>query len=563
MAPARADAAKAAFQFVIGILFYFILAAPVLAEEARVSGDAAIAEARREYEKSIHRAEDTSKQLAELEAVAVELSGEAEALAEKAKETQLAAQQARASANKKNDWFQKVDKRTNRANRVAKIFDKKAANNVRLIEKLSAKLERLQKQAEAARKEAEALAQKPNAYVSTPGWKEEELARLTENYNRVDDKAKTLERAVKKLHDELEELEQRQVARAKKAEEKHKRATSFDGKATRAMEKTAAVEQKAQELEALSVEYARTAAEAEQKALEAVFAAEQAAREVEDADRAVMEHKQKLSLLVEAKQSEQPSSSNEDDAGSDTNKGSKANPYRLDGSSGFDLLIPYETYGTLESADLTFFHTPNEKLTYSLHLGVFIDKDDVSVNGSVRAIVRWTKFFSTDTSVTSGMKSQYIPLTRFDHAFNFVIYERKVGLVLTTGVTYFLAHNKNQDVTPGLCLTLYKGHWNVSYRLNLNIALPGEHLSLSHIMSTGYIVEDSHDTSLIFSFGEQNYTATYLPEDVDIENKFLSAHLYHRHWIGRSWGLFGRIGYVRLFGEYHQIVALLGGFLTF
>ncbi len=65
---------------------------------------------------------------------------------------------------------------------------------------------------------------------------------------------------------------------------------------------------------------------------------------------------------------------------------------------------------------------------------------------------------------------------------------------------------------------------------------------------------------------EQNYLFTYIPVNTttqtqtQIRNYFISADVHHLHWVGKDWGLFGSLGYTRLFNSYHQMGIMLGGF---
>ena len=69
------------------------------------------------------------------------------------------------------------------------------------------------------------------------------------------------------------------------------------------------------------------------------------------------------------------------------------------------------------------------------------------------------------------------------------------------------------------------------------------------------------ESFLALSFGEQNYTATYLPTREEVDEDFIGVRLEHRRWIAQSWGIFGQAEYTQIL-QRSQRLGLTAGFMA-
>lgn len=242
--------------------------------------------------------------------------------------------------------------------------------------------------------------------------------------------------------------------------------------------------------------------------------------------------------------------------------------YRVEGSLAYDHLFPHDVYGSREGMTLSFFHAPIRKITYYITGGGYFAGDAASAIATVGLYADPIDFMYTHTALTSSTPSEYTPLFRFDHDFNFRFLS-DLNLVWTLGITYIHYHENDsgvyhKDLSPSTGLSYYfVKDWVLEYRIFLNVAFPGEVLGHSHLVSAGYGREFEHWTFLTLTGGRQCYLATYVPDRPRVNNWTLGVMLDHRHWLADEWGLFGGAKYEKLFGLYDVVGASFGGFYSF
>jgi YaiO family outer membrane protein len=174
----------------------------------------------------------------------------------------------------------------------------------------------------------------------------------------------------------------------------------------------------------------------------------------------------------------------------------------------------------------------------------------------------WNPWLYTYTALAGGTNSDYLPLFRFDHDFNFKFGEKK-DYVFTVGAAYVDYHVSHSDLILYAGLTGYFNKWILGYRIFGNISNPGSAWSFSNTFEVTYGSEGTHWTSLLFSFGNQAYYSAELESPEKVDQKSWELVLRHRHWIGKNWGVNAEASFFRLREEYKKYGLALGAFLDF
>jgi len=228
--------------------------------------------------------------------------------------------------------------------------------------------------------------------------------------------------------------------------------------------------------------------------------------------------------------------------------------YKLDVSASYAHLT--DGYGDWGGIDATWWARAGYKATFFVN-GAFWQRNDGPQGiGGVGAYVNWLKWMYTYTSVYAGTKSAWNPLVRVDHEFNF-LFGPKRFMMATVGITYIKYHDVHYDLVPQVGLSAYIKNWVLGYRAFFNFSNPGWILGISHLISVEYGIEGAHWTAFSARFGKAGWRA----ETLTVNEWSLDIALNHKHWIGRSWGLFGEFRYTKVFGEYNEFGFMFGAFV--
>jgi YaiO family outer membrane protein len=83
------------------------------------------------------------------------------------------------------------------------------------------------------------------------------------------------------------------------------------------------------------------------------------------------------------------------------------------------------------------------------------------------------------------------------------------------------------------------------------------------LLSLGYGEEGWRWIFLKFSLGDQAYQALNLAEPEDVRQDAWEITLFHRHWLGRDWGLKEQVGFLSLEDGYDKYAVSVGFFKEF
>lgn len=225
--------------------------------------------------------------------------------------------------------------------------------------------------------------------------------------------------------------------------------------------------------------------------------------------------------------------------------------HRLEANFSYEHLTPRDVYGPWKTLSIGFYNKLKSDLTYFLQLGAFSRDEGDAGLGTLGAYKDWGSRFYTYSALSAGTNSEYLPRFRIDNDFNLKIGTKK-NLVWTTGISYIRYFNVHKDLILSTGLTLYHQEWILSYRVFRNDSSPGNVISYSHLVSTGYGREGWQWTYLDFSYGKQAYLATNLsnPEQIAQNSSYVS--LKHRRWLGIDYGIFMDISYLKLEDGYEK-----------
>ncbi len=161
----------------------------------------------------------------------------------------------------------------------------------------------------------------------------------------------------------------------------------------------------------------------------------------------------------------------------------------------------------------------------------------------------WTERLYTYTSLSKGTNVDYLPKFRADHDFNYKFDEEKKW-VWTLGATYIDYYTPNSDTIYSTGFTHYGDGLILSYRYFHNISNPGSLKSHSQSVSADQGYWYKYLNTIIYSWGNQAYMATYLDSPESVQRTSKSILLRHRHWVRDDWGFWLQAGAVRVDGAY-------------
>lgn len=234
--------------------------------------------------------------------------------------------------------------------------------------------------------------------------------------------------------------------------------------------------------------------------------------------------------------------------------------YRFESMLNFGHLSPNSDYGNWKSVDAAVYARVHRKVTAfaqaSLHGRV---KEGSGQAAAAGAYVDWLSWLSTYSAVSRGFGEDFLPVYRIDHDFHFL----HDPFVFTIGASYIDYKGEQRDWIVSAGATWYHNRWIAEYRLFRNTSDPGSLLSYTHLLSLGYGEEGWRWIFLKFSLGAQAYQAQTLAEPEDVRQDAWQIGLYHRHWLGKDWGLMEQAGVMSLEDGYDKYAVSVGFFKEF
>lgn len=234
--------------------------------------------------------------------------------------------------------------------------------------------------------------------------------------------------------------------------------------------------------------------------------------------------------------------------------------YRIETSITFEHLSPNAAYGDWLNGDAALYAKVHQNVTafgrFSHHSRDIEGDGQIAVAG---AYVEWQPWLTTYSAVSCGFGKSYLPDSRIDHDFNFAI----TPFVFTLGASFINYEGPQEDRIVSLGATWYHGRWISEYRLFRNTSDPGDLDSDTHLFSVGYGEEGWRWIYLKLSLGAQAYQATTLAVPQDVRQDATEISLYHRHWMGKDWGLMERAAFLSLESGYDKYTLSIGLFKEF
>lgn len=236
---------------------------------------------------------------------------------------------------------------------------------------------------------------------------------------------------------------------------------------------------------------------------------------------------------------------------------------RIEGELTFEHFTPTAEYDSRATAFVRLHKFPKPLWNYSVGLGYFNWENNNDLLATSTVTKDWSRRFYTQSALSLGTNSDYLPQLRIDNEFNFKLGSR-LAFVLTTGITYINYHTKNEDLILSVGGTYYFPRLNLSYRYFSNRSDPGSITSNAHLISAGYGREQSRWTYLTVSFGDQAYLAQYVgqPEQTTRQDIFRIA-VNHRHWLNKKSGIYTDLNYLDLDTGYEIYGLMFGYFYEF
>jgi len=235
---------------------------------------------------------------------------------------------------------------------------------------------------------------------------------------------------------------------------------------------------------------------------------------------------------------------------------------RLEAYYSYEYLTPHDDYGSWHLLNLAYYDQLKRDFNYFVNLGAFSRDEGDAVLGNAGAYKDWSPSLYTFTSLSAGSNSEYLPKFRIDHDFNIKFGPSK-SIVWTLGASYIDYHDVHEDVILSTGIVLYAQDWIVNYRLFRNSSSPGDVVSYSHLISTGYGREGWQWTYLNLSFGKQAYYATQLTNPEEVSQSSLYVCLKHRRWLGKDYGVFIDTSFFKLKDGYEKYSFSPGVFKEF
>ncbi len=222
-----------------------------------------------------------------------------------------------------------------------------------------------------------------------------------------------------------------------------------------------------------------------------------------------------------------------------------------------------DSYGNWDSAGIRLTRNGDGNAWYIEANGYNRKKGDGAAPQVVGGLYYdWTPRFYTFTSVSTGGDVDYLPRFRADQDFNFKFGEEK-QLVWVLGGSYIDYHTGSSDNIYSTGLNYYLPGWVLGYRFFYNISNPGALESTSHSVSIDQGYWYNYMNTLVVSWGNQAYMATYLDSPEAVRRDSVSVLLRHRHWISDDWGLWVQGGAVKVQDSYDGANLGTGVFVYF
>ena len=235
---------------------------------------------------------------------------------------------------------------------------------------------------------------------------------------------------------------------------------------------------------------------------------------------------------------------------------------RLEAFYSYEHLTPHDIYGSWHILNVAYYDQLRRDFTYFLGFGAFSRDEGDAVLGNAGAYKDWSPSLYTFTSVAIGSNSEYLPQFRIDHDFNFKFGPAK-SIVWVAGASYIDYYDVHEDFILSTGIVLYAGEWILNYRLFRNDSSPGDAVSYSHLISTGYGKEKWQWTYLNLSFGKQAYYATQLKNPEEVRQSSFLVGLKHRRWLGKDYGVFFDVSFFKLNDGYEKYSFAPGVFKEF
>ena len=234
--------------------------------------------------------------------------------------------------------------------------------------------------------------------------------------------------------------------------------------------------------------------------------------------------------------------------------------YRFETLLTFEHLTPNSDYGDWRSLDTALYAKVHRQVTAFAQLSHQARvKEGDGQYAAVGAYVDWQHWLSTYSAVSRGFGADYLPVWRADHDFNFL----SDPFVYTLGASYIDYDGPQRDWIISAGVTWYHDRWITEYRLFRNTSDPGSLVSYTHLLSLGYGEDGWRWLFLKLSIGSQAYQAQTLASPQDVNQDAWEISLYHRHWIGKDWGLMEQVGFLTLEDGYEKYALSVGFFKEF
>jgi YaiO family outer membrane protein len=245
--------------------------------------------------------------------------------------------------------------------------------------------------------------------------------------------------------------------------------------------------------------------------------------------------------------------------------------YMIEGGLYYDYLTPHDDFGSWGAGYLGFFAQVHPKVRLFTALNAIsrgggdAEEAGEGVLGTIGATLTFNDWFYTNTALSFGSNSFFLPQVRVDQDFNFIIgLGDDLSMVLTPGFFYAQYFTEDSRIF-GLFVgpTFYADGFALGYSLVRTESSPGSYVSYSHILFFGYSVESVFSTYLTFTLGEVAYLDTFAGVPTEVKENAFDVTLSHRQWIGVNWGFFGQLSYGDLSFNYEKWGMGVGIFYEF
>jgi YaiO family outer membrane protein len=235
---------------------------------------------------------------------------------------------------------------------------------------------------------------------------------------------------------------------------------------------------------------------------------------------------------------------------------------RLEGEVSYEYLSPYAAYGSWKAVSFGLYGRQAPLGGYYVRGTGFSRDEGEAVLGTAGAYTDWTRYLYTHAAFSFGTDSAFLPRYRADLDLNFKFGPQQ-KIVATAGFTRVAYFTGATDTTLSPGLTLYQGKWILEYRYFANRSDPGNVDSSTNLLSAGYGREGDRWSFLTVTAGGQGYLAGYVSPAALVRQDFFSVDLKHRRWLNRDLGIFGGLGFMRLYNGYDKYAVSMGFFRGF